>query len=36
MKKILSVFVLAGFVATGAMAAPSYLTRDNNGGYRVT
>ena len=35
MKKIVSLAVLLTF-ATPAVAAPSYLTRDNDGGYRVT
>lgn len=36
MKKILSLFVSLGFGVTAVNAAPSYLTRDGNGGYRVT
>lgn len=36
MKKIVSLFVLAGLTATAAQAAPSYLTRDTKGGYNVT
>ncbi len=36
MKKIFSLFLLLGMVSTGAIAAPSYLTRDANGGYVVT
>ena len=36
MKKIFSLVALLGLTATGAVAAPSYLTRDANGGYLVT
>ncbi len=36
MKKIVSVAVLAALTATVANAAPSYITRNNNGGYDVT
>lgn len=36
MKRFVSLLVLLGFTATGAYAAPSYLTRDSSGGYRVT
>lgn len=37
MKKIASVFVLAGMtIASGAMAAPSYIQRDGRWGYNVT
>ena len=35
MKKLVSLAVLLGLTAP-AVAAPSYLTRDENGGYRVT
>ena len=36
MKKLISLVALLGVTTTGAIAAPSYLTRDNSGGYRVT
>lgn len=36
MRKVLSLFVLLGVGMASATAAPSYLTRDASGGYRVT
>ena len=36
MKRLVSLFVLFGLTTTGGFAAPSYLTRDSEGGYRVT
>ena len=36
MKKIVSLAVLIGLTATVADAAPSYLTRNQDGGYKVT
>ncbi len=36
MKKLVSAFILATMIAPMANAAPSYITRDGNGGYNVT
>lgn len=36
MKRLVSLAVLVGLATTSAIAAPSYLTRDANGGYLVT
>ncbi|MDR2413255.1 MAG: hypothetical protein LBD50_03540 [Rickettsiales bacterium] len=36
MKKLASVFILAGFAASAAAAAPSYIKRDAGSGYKVT